>query len=103
MASGKLTFDMLLFNPKELLQALSEFSYSDVHRQSQTIQLEPGSLAYTICQTPVIIQAAEKEQIIIHYADGTSQTVNGNSLDAVNSQHIFQRDGVIHHLTVQVN
>jgi hypothetical protein len=99
---GKLAFDMLLFNPKELLGAPSKYSYVDINGQTQTILLEPNSLAYTICQTPVVIQAAEKQQIIIHYSDGTSQIVNGASLDDLNSQHIFQRDGVIHQLTVHI-
>jgi hypothetical protein len=99
---GKLAFDMLLFNPKELLGAPSKYSYVDINGQMQTILLEPNSLAYTICQTPVVIQAAEKQQIIIHYSDGTSQIVNGASLDDLNSQHILQRDGVIHQLTVHI-
>jgi hypothetical protein len=99
---GRLAFDMLLFDREELLHAPSVFSYLDVNGQMLTVQLEADSLAYTVCQTPVVIQVAEKEQIIIHYSDGNSQTVDGNSLDDVTSKHLFQRDGVVHHLTVQI-
>jgi hypothetical protein len=53
--NGCLTFDLLMFDPTELLTAPSTFSYLNVAGQQQEIELQAGSLAYTICQTPVII------------------------------------------------
>ncbi len=97
---GRLAFDLLLFDPQELLKAPAEFTYLDVHGRQQTLALPAGSLAYSICQTPIILDANAQPGITVHLADGAQQRVAGNRLDAVNSRHIFQRDGAVHHLTV---
>jgi hypothetical protein len=47
-----------------------------------------------------VIQLADTPGIEIFLADGTTAIINGNRLDAVNSRHIFQRDGIVHHLVV---
>jgi hypothetical protein len=90
----------LLFDRHELLLQPSVFSYLDVSARQQQIELKPGSLAYTICQTPVILQISNEMQIAVFLADGSVQHVEGNVLDTPNSRHIFLRDGLIHHLIV---
>lgn len=102
VAAGRLEFDALLFDPKELLGEAAEFFYIDIHGASQSLKLESNSLAYTFCQTPIVIKANHDSNITIYMRDGTTQTVTGHSLDEINSQHIFQRDGVIHHLVVTI-
>jgi hypothetical protein len=66
------------------------------------MQLPPGSIGYTICQVPVILQASEKPGIEIHAADGGSRHIDGYVLDAATSRQIFRRDGSVHHLVVSV-
>lgn len=100
--NGRLVFDMLLFDSHELLTAPSIFTYLDVNGGKQKIELAAGSLAYTICQTPVVLEASNEAAIRIHLADGAVQHIEGNVLDDANSQHIFQRDGTVHHLTVSI-
>ncbi len=100
--AGRLAFDMLLFNPQELLTAPSVFTYLDVQGQQQTLELKAGSLAYSICQTPIILAAGSQPNITVHLTDGSQQCMSGNTLDVATSQHIFQRDGVVHHLAVSV-
>ncbi len=100
--NGRLVFDMLLFDPHELLTAPSIFTYLDIHGGEQKIELAAGSLAYTICQTPVVLEASNAAAIRIHFADGAVRPVEGNMLDDANSRHIFQRDGIVHHLTVSI-
>lgn len=98
--AGKLVFDPFLLDPNELLKAPSVYVYQDVKGRRQRIELEAGSAAYSVCQTPVIIRASEKPCITVHYADGTLQQVEGNVLDAANSRHIFLRDSEVRQLTV---
>jgi hypothetical protein len=98
--NGDLVFEPLLFDRHELLLQPSVFSYLDVSARQQQIELKPGSLAYTICQTPVILQISNEMQIAVFLADGSVQHVEGNVLDTPNSRHIFLRDGLIHHLIV---
>ena len=97
---GCLVWELQLLDPHELLTAPALFSYLDVQGEVQHIQLQPGSLAYSICQTPVVLRAAAAPGITVHYADGTQRQLDGNVLDEANSRHIFLRDGAVHHLTV---
>ena len=97
---GRLIFDLQLFDPAELLTTPMLYAYLDVNNQRQTLELQAGCLAYTICQTPVILQADQKPGITIHWAGGSLQHIEGQALDHATSRHIFLRDGQVHHLRV---
>ena len=97
---GRLVFDFLLLDRGELLDAPQPFEYLDVHGQDQKLELKPGSLAYTICQTPVILQIEGAPSLLVLFADGKTQLLDGNKLDEANTRHIFLRDGAIQSLTV---
>jgi hypothetical protein len=97
---GKLVFDNMLIDPQEFLTVASTFSYLDVHGCRQAIELEAGSLAYTICQTPVVLRTTDRMGITVHFSEGAPQHIKGNTLDANNSRHIFLRDGWVQKLTV---
>jgi hypothetical protein len=99
---GHLAFDFLLLDRQEFLTIPSVFSYWSVDGQQQQIELEAGSLAYSICQVPIILQASNEMCIGVHLTDGSTQQIEGHVLDSVNSRHIFRRDGMIHHLVVSV-
>jgi hypothetical protein len=96
---GKMGINPLLIRPSELLTTSATFNYIDINGQPQQLDLLPHSLAYTFCQVPIVIQAADQAQIIIQLADQTL-TIPGNTLDAELSQHIFRRDGIVRQLTV---
>lgn len=100
---GNLQFDMHLFDPQELLNEPSTFYYLDNKGQEKQIDLESGSLVYTFCQVPIILRASKNEAIEVHKTDGGIETIGGLVVDKVNSQHIFARDGFIHHLRVHLN
>jgi hypothetical protein len=97
---GRLRFDLVMLDRHELLSAPGKFAYLDVDGNQQEIELEAGSLAYTICQTPVILEAKDTMRITVRYVDGTDQTIQGNVLDEGSSRHIFERDGVVRKLIV---
>jgi hypothetical protein len=98
--NGCLVFDFILLDGNEFLAESTEFVYQNVHGQQEQIELPAGSIAYTICQVPVILQASEEPCINVHFSDGNTQQISGHVLDSANSRHIFQRDGIIHHLFV---
>jgi hypothetical protein len=97
---GCLSFDFLLLDKKEFLTEPSVFEYWKVSGEREQIDLPAGTLAYSICQVPVILQTSDESYIDIHFADGRIQRVNGYIMDLENSQHIFQRNGIIHHLLI---
>ena len=100
--NGQLVFDFLLLNKTEFLAEPGEFVYQNVGGQQEQMELPAKSLAYTICQVPIILQASDESFIKIHLSDGSTQQVRGYVLDLVNSTHIFQRDGIVHHLVVSI-
>ncbi len=95
---GRLIFDPFLLNPREPLTAPATFSWLDIQGITQTLELPVGSLAFTCCQVPIIVQRGEAARIEVHHANGSVETIAGSVLDQVNSRHIFQRDGLVHHL-----
>jgi hypothetical protein len=100
--NGKLVFDFLLLDTTEFLTEPAPFLFWNLDGQPEKMDLQAGSLAYTICQVPVVLQVSSEESIKIYFTDGSTEHVDGHSLDSANSNHIFQRDGIIHHLTVSV-
>jgi hypothetical protein len=57
-------------------------------------------LGLTICQVPVIYHAGDNEVIEILFANGTSKNVEGDEVDELISQSIFNRDKKISKLNV---
>jgi hypothetical protein len=100
--NGQLVFDFLLLDQNEFLVEPTEFSYRNIAGEQVQIGLPAGSIAYSICQVPVILQASDKSCIKVHFSDGSVQQIDGHILDHTNSKHIFQRDGNIHHLIVSI-
>ena len=99
---GKIAFDFLLLDQNEFLTQPSQFLYWDLEGLQQKIELPAASLAYSICQVPVVLQVSSEESIQVHFTDGSIQRVNGHVLDSINCKHIFQRDGIVHHLIVSL-
>ncbi len=97
---GKLIFDLVLVSTFELLATPSTFRYLDVNGQEQHIDLPTGSLAYTFCQTPIVLERSDEDRIVVKWFDKDVQVIAGNVLDSSLSSHIFQRDGAVRQLTV---
>jgi hypothetical protein len=100
--NGHLLFDFLLLDKNEFLAESTEFGYRDPGGEQVRIELPAGSIAYSICQVPILLQASNEPCIKVHLSDGSIQEISGHILDFANSRHIFQRDGIVHHLVVSV-
>ena len=64
---GKLAFDFLLLNGNEFLADPTVFTYFGVDGNQEQIDLAAGSLAYLICQVPVILQASNENCITLYF------------------------------------
>jgi hypothetical protein len=100
VTDGCIVFDFLLFERGELLQSPANYDYFDVSGQARRIELAAGSLAYTICQVPVVVRAGGNAEIAVHLRGGEIRRIAGHALDAATSAHIFQRDGAVERLDV---
>ncbi len=99
---GILSFHPVLLNATEFLNEQEHFEYFNILGQKHTIDLEPGTLAFTCCQVPIIYKKASAFRINVVFENGTTQAFEGNALDYQTSQSIFKRDGKINKLYVEI-
>jgi hypothetical protein len=97
---GRIHFEPLLLRPDEFLDEEAEFAYHDVDGRRREIRLDPGTLAFTHCQVPVVYRRGEAAAIRVHGGDGSVRTVTGSTLDEATSAEIFRRSGAITRLDV---
>jgi len=77
-----------------------EFIVMDGTRRE--LALPPAALAFTLCQTPVVLARGDAAQIEVHFTDGRRVQFPGSRLEPAIAQHIFRRDGLIDHVKVSV-
>ena len=99
---GCLVFDPILFNREELLSKPGTFEYIDVSGSYKSFEVPENSMAYTFCQTPIVLQMGENTEIEVYSRDGQVKIVSGSHLDADTSRHIFERDGAIQKVIVKL-
>ena len=67
-----------------------------------TLALPAGTMAFTTCQTPVVLHRAGTPCIRVSGADGSVRVLPGLELDAATSQGIFERSGDVSRLDVHL-
>ena len=98
--NGELAFIPQLICRTEFLAESKRFYYWDVEGNPQALNLEPGTMAFTYCQVPVVAHRSGPAHIRVTFADGTSRHVEGLKLDVATSAAVFERLGRIHRLDV---
>jgi hypothetical protein len=67
------------------------------------LALEPGSLAFTFCQVPVVYRLTEGDaRVELTWRDGTTRVFDGAYLDAATSREVFERRGTVARIDVAV-
>jgi len=100
VTDGCIHFDRALLNGEEFLNEPATFDYVNVKQQWQKLELPAGSLAYTLCQVPVVHLKGDTPGIEVKRADGSTQQVEGLSLDLDTSRAMFRRSNDVVQLTV---
>ena len=100
VSEGQLHFDRALMHAEEFLTEAAAFEYVDVKQQWQTVELTPGSLAYTVCQVPVVHKRGDQAGIVVTMTDGRSESTEGLALSRELSSQIFRRSHQVAHITV---
>jgi hypothetical protein len=91
--AGALCFEPVLLIDHEFMEEAQVFSYVDIHQNKNEIQLAKNSLAFTVCQVPIVYQKSDENVIEAHSKDGSINHLKGNQLDLKISQSIFSRSG----------
>ena len=99
---GALCFAPTLLSRDEFLRSPGSLTYIDITQKPRTLSLQPDSLAFTLCQTPVIYSRSDKAELDVTFADGSVTKIVGNRLDTATSRSIFGRDGQVEKLSVTV-
>jgi hypothetical protein len=100
VSGGRIAFHTALLRKEELLSEAGTFNYIDVHGHACSIELQPGSLAYTLVQVPVVYHQCDKEKIVIFKGPSQNETIEDLTLDQETSRSVFNRTGEIRRIDV---
>lgn len=103
MKDGKIVFAPRLLKKSEFLQMPTEATFLLADGRTSKLVLEPGSLAFTVCQTPVIYRKAKANSIELIYTNGTHELLHTSELNTEMSLTIFLRTGKIDHLVIDID
>jgi hypothetical protein len=98
---GRLGFAPALLPLAEFLDAATPATVLGV-RGPVPLTLEPGTLAFTFCQVPVVYRLADAARVAVVRRDGTERTFDGTTLDVATSREVFERTGAIARIEVAV-
>ena len=97
---GCVRFAPALLQRNEFFSTPHTFGYIDLEGESQTWDLGPDSLAFTVFQVPVCYLIGSHASIRLDRPDGSSTTIEGDLLPEKESSGLFQRNGLIRAIVV---
>ncbi|HLP42329.1 MAG TPA: hypothetical protein VK465_12535, partial [Fibrobacteria bacterium] len=87
-----------LLREEEFLAEAGDFDFIDVDGKPQTLRLPAGSLAFTLCQVPVIYHltgSSEPAKLALAYRDGKTVSLPELALGLDACGEIYARSGKI--------
>jgi hypothetical protein len=97
---GLISFRPRLLRRAELLTAPALFEPLAADGRRQRLELPAGSLAFTLCQVPVVYHLGEPRRLAITGADGAVRELPGDTLDAAGSAALFERSDQVARIDV---
>ncbi|MGV1006207.1 MAG: hypothetical protein ACOYEV_15885 [Candidatus Nanopelagicales bacterium] len=92
--AGEIHFEPVQLRSTEWLSEATTFQFLDVEGEPQTLELPPGSMAFTFCQVPVIYHRSDSLQVTAHLKNGEAAK-SANGLGRQLSEEVFQRLGTV--------
>ncbi|TWU29817.1 hypothetical protein Pla144_05960 [Bythopirellula polymerisocia] len=103
LLDGRLHFEPALLRRREFAEEAKEFHYFDLAGNAQKLEVAPRTLAFTVCQVPVVYALTDAAYSMeVHLSDGTKVSSQQEYLNAELSSKLFQRTGEITQIDVQV-
>ena len=97
---GRLRFDPALLDRAEFFTEATVFKYIDVNNDARELSLESASLAFTVCQVPVVYRLSQDNKVTIYTRDGGTASAACLELSEEHSQSLFTREGRIDRIVV---
>jgi len=99
---GQVSFRPRLLRRAEFLAEPSTFEPIALDGERLRIELDPGTLAFTLCQVPVVYRLGEERRLLVAETGGATHAVAGDTLDADRSADLFRRTGRIRRIDAWV-
>jgi len=99
--AGELAFVPIMLRRSEFTNQAGTWNYS-LGGEERSMDLEAGSLAFSLCGVPVIYRLADTSVIRIYAAGKEPEVIRGNRLDSTWSAALFQRDNLVAKLVVDL-
>lgn len=102
VSGGQIQFQPQLVRGEDWTIEATSIESLDLSGTTRKIDLPAGSLAFSLCQTPVSYQRSASGSAIIEVAlsDGTSQLIQGSVLPAELSRAVFARSKLVDSIVV---
>ena len=100
---GKITFEPTVLRKSEFIDEEKSFKFVNLDNEITYMDLNANSLAFTVCQVPIIYNLSDKEDIKIIANDGGEEIIDGHELNFEHSQNIFNRTNLIKAVHVRVS
>jgi hypothetical protein len=102
IAQGRLGFAPAFLLAGEFITTPVSFTCFNLAEEEISLELPPGSLAFTVFGVPVIYHCDGGDaRIVVHNRD-SSRAIAGSTLDQATSARLFARDGSVTHLEVHL-
>ena len=99
---GELVFKPYLLHKSEFLQTDSQAEFVLLDGMSNTLNLQKNSIAFTVCQVPVVYTISNANKVEVLYSDGTSELIATSGLNREISNKIFQRTNEVKEVKVYI-
>jgi hypothetical protein len=99
---GRISLNPRLLRNDDFLSEPATFRYVDTAGVMRTLPLGSGSLAFTLCQVPIVYCRGENCQVVIKSPDGSEQCIEGCTIPEDTSRALFERTGLISQVTLYV-
>jgi hypothetical protein len=102
VADGTISFEPRIVRVEEFLEEPSSLTYVGLDGELHAIALEAGTMAFTLCQVPVVLHRSGGAAGIAVARDGGVGHGDGLSLTRADSAAVFDRTGSISRLDVSL-
>jgi hypothetical protein len=96
---GRIEFQPALLRREEFTCGRRSFGWVDLRGRARSVELDPGMLAFTYCQTPVVYHRSDSESVLLTRVDGEDH-VDGLVLSPAMSREILRRSGAVQRIDV---
>jgi hypothetical protein len=99
--NGGVVFEPIILRRDEFISKTETWRFFNGHEE-QSLELEAGSLAFTLCGVPVVYRLSADAQIRIFAGESGPEVIQGNTLDPAWSQALFSRENRISKIIVDL-